>query len=79
MRSVILAVSAAALSGCGGITPFGPSDTNQIACPAVRPYEQKFRDALAADIGQMPAGSPVRVAMTDYWMLRAAAIDCISR
>jgi len=27
----------------------------------------------------MPAGSPVRVAMTDYWMLRAAAIDCISR
>lgn len=79
MRSAILAVSVAALSGCGGMTQFGANDTGQTACPAVRPYEQKFRDALVADLEGLPAGSPVRVAVADYWMLRAAVIDCAGR
>jgi hypothetical protein len=77
MRYAILALSAAALAGCGGITLFG-ADGGQ-ACPAVRPYEQGFREALAAEVEALPAGDPLRTAMADYWMLRAEALTCARR
>jgi hypothetical protein len=78
MRYAILAVSAAALAGCGGITLFG-ADAGDAACPAVRPYEQGFRDALAAEVEALPPGGPLRAAMADYWMLRAEALTCARR
>ncbi len=76
MRYAILAVSALLLTGCGGIPLFGEKGTDDRFCPAVRPYEQGFRDSLAADVERLPAGSAVRVAIADYWMLRAEAISC---
>jgi hypothetical protein len=79
MRFAILAASTLALSGCGGITLFGQSDADRPACPQVRPYEQGFRDGLAAEVERLPDGSPMRVAIADYWMLRADAISCGSR
>lgn len=76
MRFAIIAVSVAFLTGCSGIAPFGVHGGN---CPSVRPYEQGFREGLAAELERLPAGGPVRVAMADYWMLRAEAMACSRR
>lgn len=79
MRYAIPAVSMLLLTGCGGIPLFGSSGGETSACPSVRPYEQGFRASLAADIERLPAESLVRVAMADYWMLRAEAMACERR
>jgi hypothetical protein len=73
MKSATLVLSAVLLSACGLGALQRAGDA---ACPAVRPYEQGFREALAAAMEAMPSGSPVRAAMADYWALRADAIAC---
>ncbi len=61
------------------MTLLGSNDASQPSCPQVRPYEQIFRDGLAAELEHLPTGSLLRAAITDYWILRADAMACANR
>jgi len=78
MRSAILARSLlalgmAALSGCGSL---GGMEGAGARCPAVAPYDGKFRAALADEADRLPADDPLRIALSDYLVLRAQAQAC---
>lgn len=78
MRYAILAASMSLLGGCGGSLQLADDAGDGRACPSVRPYEQGFRATLAAELEHLPANSPVRAAMADYWVMRAEALACQS-
>lgn len=68
MRFAILAASSALMAGCAMAPPPG--------CPAIRPYDQEFRQQLAGEVHGLPANSALRTALADYWTVRAEALEC---
>ena len=72
---ILFGIVGISLIGCG--TVYDAETRLEIYCPPLIEYEEEYRNKLADEVQELPSGSLIPEALTDYVELRGLIRVCI--